>query len=565
MAQMCGTAFFEKKRPCIVVLFRQCRSLEGSVMHREKETIRSLLSALVCLLSLSCMQAEKFSLDTSGMEGLLIGGLSYEGGLFGTNPSYTVGGSITGYNGSGMVLQNNGTDSYTVPTGATDFTLPSGLADGSAFNVTVATAPGNPPQQCTVTGGTGTINAANAVGVSIACTDKAWGATTVGANMTGISPAPYLAGGIDNNGKAVAIYTSNSNQNLLWSSVGAPSTLWGAGTSISPTGSAITMLDFDISQNGTGIGIWQRGISTVSLSAYFNGSAWSGIRNVGTASHNSLQINMDAAGNGLITAIENSNSLAFKTVTVADYSADIGLSVVSGCNQLEYAAATSSSGRAAVACGAAMSQLLLFEKIGSSFSQTTSSPIMSQSKVVSINDKGDYLTAYIDYYGSNALIVTQRLNGTVTIDTQIDPGSDISSAATAIDSDGNMLVAWYRLSGSLCIRRKLAADIAWSATQCATVGSGNQGKVVLAVNDAGYGYVGLMRRPASDYRSFHIATIDTKGSIPFPTNLNARRTNTFSHSPPFVLSVNATGQGMWATTDSSNGGTSYFVFAEVLQ
>ncbi|EHQ07282.1 hypothetical protein Lepil_2609 [Leptonema illini DSM 21528] len=49
-------------------------------MHRQIHRIRSLFTTLTCLVLISCMQAEKFSLDTSGMEGLLIGGLSFESG-----------------------------------------------------------------------------------------------------------------------------------------------------------------------------------------------------------------------------------------------------------------------------------------------------------------------------------------------------------------------------------------------------------------------------------------------------------------------------------------------------
>jgi len=518
------------------------------------------------MASISCMQAEKVSLDTSGAQGLLLGSLSLDLGLFGGGETaYTVGGTITGYNGTGLVLQNNGGSNYTVPAGATNFTLPSGIADGSTFSVTVATAPGNPPQQCMVAGGTGTINAADEVGVSISCTDNTWGATTVGANMTGISGAPYLAGGIDNNGKGVIVYTSNTNQNLMWSSVSAPSTLWAAGTSIGATGSAITMLDFDISQNGTGIGIWQRGLLTPFLSAYFNGSAWSSIQNVGTTSHNSLQINMNAAGGGLITAIENSNSLAFKNTAAADFAINIGLTATSICSGNPYDATTSSSGRAAVGCGDAQSYLQLYERVGSSFILENAPGIQSQNIDTSINDSGNILAAYIGLYDSN-LYLSHRSGGIWSGATVIENGGDVNDAATAIDSTGNMLVAWYRLSGSLCISRKLAANTSWSVAQCATVDSGVGGKVILAVNDAGYGYVGLMRATGgSSPRRYYVDSVDTRGQIAFPATLTIRRTNFAGHSPPFVLSVNATGQGMWATTDSNNGGTSYFVFAEVLQ
>ena len=46
--------------------------------------IKAVLALLLTLSALaSCMQAEKTSLDTSGAQGLLLGSLSFEGGLFG--------------------------------------------------------------------------------------------------------------------------------------------------------------------------------------------------------------------------------------------------------------------------------------------------------------------------------------------------------------------------------------------------------------------------------------------------------------------------------------------------
>jgi hypothetical protein len=71
---------------------------------------------------------------------------------------FTIGGSVSGLNGSGLVLLDNATDSLTITgTGSIAFTFPA-LVSG-AYNVTVKTQPSNPLQKCIVTNGTGTATA----------------------------------------------------------------------------------------------------------------------------------------------------------------------------------------------------------------------------------------------------------------------------------------------------------------------------------------------------------------------------------------------------------------------
>src|SRR5215469_1701437 len=80
--------------------------------------------------------------------------------------SYSVGGTVSGLHGS-AVLQDNGGDNLTVSADGT-FTFASQLASGANYNVTVQTAPSG--QNCTVTGGTGTITA-DVTTITIACSD----------------------------------------------------------------------------------------------------------------------------------------------------------------------------------------------------------------------------------------------------------------------------------------------------------------------------------------------------------------------------------------------------------
>jgi len=72
---------------------------------------------------------------------------------------FTLGGSITGLNGSGLVLQNNGGSDLTVASGVSSYTFASSVPKDSSYNVTVLTHPSSPTQICSVTGGSGTASA----------------------------------------------------------------------------------------------------------------------------------------------------------------------------------------------------------------------------------------------------------------------------------------------------------------------------------------------------------------------------------------------------------------------
>jgi uncharacterized delta-60 repeat protein len=92
------------------------------------------------------------------------------------NPSpatYSVGGTVSGLiSGKSVVLQNNGGDDRTVAANG-PFSFPTALADGAAYSVTVSTPPAG--MACPITGGTGTIAAADVTSVVVACVDVTTG------------------------------------------------------------------------------------------------------------------------------------------------------------------------------------------------------------------------------------------------------------------------------------------------------------------------------------------------------------------------------------------------------
>ncbi len=130
------------------------------------------------------------------------GGISACGG--GTDPgprpvpTFTLGGTVAGLAGGGLVLQNNAGNDLSVGAGASSFTFSGAVGHGAASSVSVKIQPSNPAQTCTVTGGTGTIGAANVTSVAVACTTAA-SAITLGGTITGLSGSGLV---LKNNGTA---------------------------------------------------------------------------------------------------------------------------------------------------------------------------------------------------------------------------------------------------------------------------------------------------------------------------------------------------------------------------
>jgi 6-phosphogluconolactonase (cycloisomerase 2 family) len=85
-----------------------------------------------------------------------------------TPPTYSIGGSVSGLNGTGLVLQDNGGDDLTVSADGS-FTFPTPIEAGATYAVSVMTQPSGPAQYCIVSGGAGTVGAAKVTSVAIVC------------------------------------------------------------------------------------------------------------------------------------------------------------------------------------------------------------------------------------------------------------------------------------------------------------------------------------------------------------------------------------------------------------
>src|SRR6266581_4313909 len=94
--------------------------------------------------------------------------------------NFTIGGTVTGHNGTGFTLRLNGTTNLIVPANA-PFTF-GAIADGSAYSVAVFVQPLN--QTCTVANGSGTLAGANVTNVAVSCTTDTH---TIGGTVSGLS------------------------------------------------------------------------------------------------------------------------------------------------------------------------------------------------------------------------------------------------------------------------------------------------------------------------------------------------------------------------------------------
>ncbi|HKQ12026.1 MAG TPA: hypothetical protein VJT80_01245 [Steroidobacteraceae bacterium] len=97
--------------------------------------------------------------------------------------TFTIGGSVTGLQGSGLQLRNNSGDLLTV-TGNGPFQFPGMLASGATYNVTVATNPTNPTQSCGVTNASGTIGNASIANITVTCMTNSF---TIGGTISRLS------------------------------------------------------------------------------------------------------------------------------------------------------------------------------------------------------------------------------------------------------------------------------------------------------------------------------------------------------------------------------------------
>jgi hypothetical protein len=106
---------------------------------------------------------------------------------------FTVGGTVTGLQGTGLVLQNNNGDDLAIAADGA-FTFATAIDSGAAYSVTVMTNPTGLSQTCAVASGTAIVGAANVTDVVVTCTTNQF---TVGGAVAGLAGSGLV---LQNNG-----------------------------------------------------------------------------------------------------------------------------------------------------------------------------------------------------------------------------------------------------------------------------------------------------------------------------------------------------------------------------
>lgn len=120
---------------------------------------------------------------------------------------FSIGGTVTGLDGSGLVLRKNGGDDLDELAIASNgsFTFATDQASGTSYEVTVATQPVDPTQTCTVANGSATVGGGDARSVTVTCATDTF---AIGGAVSGL-----LGSGLvlqNNGGDNVSVDSSGS-------------------------------------------------------------------------------------------------------------------------------------------------------------------------------------------------------------------------------------------------------------------------------------------------------------------------------------------------------------------
>jgi 6-phosphogluconolactonase (cycloisomerase 2 family) len=170
----------------------------GSMLNRCPRVLTLAIALLAVLVTLaSCGNVDEWVAGTDADDS--VGGASGD-----TQPidvsSYTVGGTVSGLQGS-LVLQNNGTDDLLVDADGS-ITFAATIGNGQEYNVTVLSQPGS--QTCTVSSGAGAVSQNNVNNVAVVCASNTF---EVGGSVIGLLGSLVL---LNNNTDSLTISADGS-------------------------------------------------------------------------------------------------------------------------------------------------------------------------------------------------------------------------------------------------------------------------------------------------------------------------------------------------------------------
>lgn len=134
-----------------------------------------------------------------------------------TTSTYTVGGTVSGLDGTITLLKSDG-QSLTVSSSG-NFAFPTASTSGATYAVSIAALPSR--QNCVLTNASGTVSTANVVNIGVSCTTRAW---TVGRSLeTGDVPVVLFDAGMDQEGRVVTVFVKSDGTTAnLFATRGTP-------------------------------------------------------------------------------------------------------------------------------------------------------------------------------------------------------------------------------------------------------------------------------------------------------------------------------------------------------
>jgi len=242
-----------------------------------------------------------------------------------SEPTFTIGGTVSGLTGTGLVLQNNGGDGLTITTDG-GFTFSTPIDDLSTYSVTVSTEPSTPNQTCLVSNATGTLAGANITDISITCTTNTY---TIGGTVSGLSGSGLV---LQNNGgddlpiAADGSFTFSTSLNDLSAFTVTTSTEPGApNQSCSVTNESGNLAGENITN-----------VSVICTNTYTIGGTVSGLIGTGLILQNNGGDDLPIAVDGSFTFLTSLNDLSAFAVTtsIAPGAPNQSCSVINGSGDL---------------------------------------------------------------------------------------------------------------------------------------------------------------------------------------------------------------------------------------
>ena len=91
------------------------------------------------------------------------------GGSSTPNPTYTIGGTVSGLNASGLVLID-GTNTVSISSGVTSFEFSSMKSTGGTYQVSIQSKPST--QTCSISNASGTVTTQSILNIAISCVNN---------------------------------------------------------------------------------------------------------------------------------------------------------------------------------------------------------------------------------------------------------------------------------------------------------------------------------------------------------------------------------------------------------